>query len=207
MRWPTKSGGGGGCDFPVDPMQAPPKARVIWLPQDDTSAIVLGAPPDIPSAHADPQPRIDAAVGVDAGTETYVAFDLGNGQRVALVRPSIARPTKPLGVFIPLGLEGFDRLESVARLLSALHGRAIPPDTRLTRQQRARLCRMLQAFDGYRAGATQQEIAQVVFRIDPLDRHGWQKSSARHAIKSLLKDARAMIGGGYRTLLRHRRKS
>ena len=205
-RWPKRSDSDGGCDFPVDPLQTPPEARVIWLPQDDTSAIILGSPPDILSAGADQQPTIDAAISVDADGETYLVFDLGNGQRVRVVHPSDTRPAKPLGAFIPLGLEGFDRLESVARLLAALHGRSIPPDTRLTRQQRARLCRMLQAFDGHRAGATQQEIAQVIFRLGPLDRDDWQASSARHAIKALLRDARAMIVGGYRTLLRHRRQ-
>jgi hypothetical protein len=81
----------------------------------------------------------------------------------------------------------------------------MPPDTRLTLQQRARLRRMLQSFDGYRDGATQQEIAQVVLRAGAFDRDDWQASSARHAIKSLLRDARAMIAGGYRMLLRHRR--
>ncbi|MFC0481366.1 MULTISPECIES: DUF2285 domain-containing protein [Alphaproteobacteria] len=106
---------------------------------------------------------------------------------------------------VPLSLEGFDRIEAVRRFLSALHGRAIPPDTRLTRQQRARLRRMLQAFDGHRAGATQQEIAQTLLNIDHLDRDEWQASSARHAVKSLLRDARAMVAGGYRKLLRHRR--
>jgi len=65
---------------------------------------------------------------------------------------------------------------------------------------------MLQAFDGHRAGAKQQEIAQVIFRIGRLSRDEWQASSARHAIKSLLRDARAMIAGGYRKLLRHRRQ-
>jgi hypothetical protein len=64
---------------------------------------------------------------------------------------------------------------------------------------------MLQCFDGYRDGATQREIAQVVFHIAGLDRQEWQDASARHAIKSLLRDARAMIAGGYRALLRHRR--
>ena len=108
---------------------------------------------------------------------------------------------------IPLGLEGFDRLEAVYRLLSALHGRAIPPDTRLTRQQRARQRKMLRAFDGHRAGATQQEIAQAILKIGLLDRDEWQASSARHAIKALLRDARVMIAGGYRKLLRHRRRS
>ncbi|TQN62524.1 DUF2285 domain-containing protein [Agrobacterium tumefaciens] len=107
---------------------------------------------------------------------------------------------------IPLGIEGFDRIEAVYRLLSALHGRAIPPDTRLTRQQRVRQRRMLRAFDGYRAGATQQEIAEVIFSIDRLDRDEWQTSEVRHKIKTLLRDAKAMIAGGYRKLLRHRHR-
>ncbi|MGY4752585.1 DUF2285 domain-containing protein [Pannonibacter sp. Q-1] len=108
---------------------------------------------------------------------------------------------------MPLGLDGFDRLEAIYRLLASLHGRVVPPDTRLTEQQKARARRMLQAFDGRRAGATQQEIAQVIFNSGRLDRDEWQASSARHAVKSLLRDARAMIAGGYRRLLRHRRPS
>lgn len=106
---------------------------------------------------------------------------------------------------IPLSLEGFDRIEALQRLLSALHGRAIPPDTRMTRQQRARLRRMLRAFDGHRAGATQQEIARVILNSGPFDRDEWQASSARHTAKALLRDARSMLAGGYRKLLRHRR--
>ncbi|OZB11209.1 MAG: hypothetical protein B7X67_04890 [Rhizobiales bacterium 39-66-18] len=134
-------------------------------------------------------------------------YDLGGGQRVQLVRDNTGRSDRPLAALVPLSLEGFDRLESVARLLASLHGRAIPPDTRLTRHQRARFRRMLQSFDGYRDGATQQEIAQIVFRTGVLDRDAWQASSARHAIKSLLRDARSMIAGGYRLLLRHRRQT
>ncbi len=111
-----------------------------------------------------------------------------------------------LMALVPLGLDGFDRIEAVRRLLSSLHGRAVPADTRLTRQQRQRQRRMLQAIDGHRAGATQQEIAQVLLHIGRLNREEWQASSARHAIASLLRDARALIAGGYRKLLRHRRQ-
>jgi hypothetical protein len=60
----------------------------------------------------------------------------------------------------------------------------------MTMQQKARAARMLRAFDGMRAGATQQEIASVLLRLDPLERDAWQDSSARHAIKALLRDAR-----------------
>jgi len=191
----------------VNPLVPPPDAQVFWLPEDDTSAIALVEPPAVLSANADPQPIAGAAIAVNGDGDASLRYDLGSGQHLQLVRPAGASPDVTLGAFVPLGIEGFDRLEAIGRLLAALHGRAVPQDTRMTRQQRARSRRMLQAFDGHRAGATQQEIAQAVFRIDPLERDDWQASSARHAIKSLLRDARAMIAGGYRALLRHRRQS
>ena len=114
--------------------------------------------------------------------------------------------TAPATAVIPLGLDGFGRLEALHRLLAAIHRRAIPPDTRVTAQQRARAKRMLRAVDGYRDGAPQQDIAHILFQTDGLDRAGWQDASARHAIKSLLREARALISGGYLRLLRHRRR-
>ncbi|USI71516.1 DUF2285 domain-containing protein [Sphingomonas morindae] len=111
----------------------------------------------------------------------------------------------PLLALVPLGLDGFDRVESIIRLLCRLHGRVVPADTRLTRQQRQRQRRMLQAIDGHRDGATQQEIAQALFHVGRFHRQEWQASSARHAVSSLLRDARALIEGGYRKLLRQRR--
>ncbi len=152
----------------------------------------------MPVAHI---PQIDAAVSLSAEGAAYVLLDLGNGQHLRLIHDGVA----PTAALVPLGADGLDRLEAVHRLLAALHGRAIPPDTRLTIQQRARLRRMLQAFDGYRAGATRQEIAQVIFRIGRISRDEWQTSSTRHSVKALIRDARAMIAGGYRKLLRHRR--
>lgn len=140
----------------------------------------------------------------ERGVDEDFRFALGNGQKLQILDCAVNSETIAVAI-VPLGLDGFDRIEAIRRFLSALHGRAIPPDTRLTPQQRARLRRMLRAFDGYRAGATQQEIAQVVLKIGPLDRDEWQASSARHAIKALLRDARTMVAGGYRKLLRHRR--
>ncbi|UXT20423.1 DUF2285 domain-containing protein [Agrobacterium tumefaciens] len=172
------------------------------MPQDDTSVVVLAARDDIfPST--DRVPRLDAEVSLNVDGATHFRFELGNGQHLQIVHSGVA----PAVALVPLGIEGLDRLEAVQRLLAALHGRAVPPDTRLTRQQRARARRMLQAFDGHRDGATQQEIAEVIFRIGPVDRDEWQASSARHAVKALLRDARAMIAGGYRSLLRHRRST
>lgn len=191
----------------MDPLEPPPKACIIWMPDEDTSAIFLGPAPSALAPDAELPPTIDAADRIGDNDENVLLYDLGNGQRVQIDRGTTAPIGKPLAALIPLNSEGFDRLEAVSRLLASLHGKAIPRDTRLTAQQRMRSRRMLQCFDGHRDGATQQEIAQVVFHTNPLDRHEWQESSARHSVKSLLRDARAMIAGGYRALLRHRRQS
>ena len=175
------------------------------MPQEDTSAILLApAPP----AFEDSLGRVPAIWRVHLpadGADGDFRFSLGNGQTLQILDGAVSSEAITVAV-VPLDPEGFDRIEAIRRFLSALHGRAIPPDTRLTRQQRARLRRMLQAFDGYRAGATQQEIAQVILKIGPLDRDEWQASSARHTIKALLRDAHSMVAGGYRKLLRHRRQ-
>lgn len=175
---------------------------MFWLPQDDTSIVMLAANDTIP-ASSDSTLRIEAAVSLTIDGETHLRFDLGNGQFLQIVHDGVA----PAVAQIPLGVEGLDRLEAIQRLLAALHGRAIPPDTRLTRQRRVRLRRMLRAYDGHHNGATQQEIAEVIFRTGSVGRDDWQASSARHAVKALLRDARAMIAGGYRLLLRRRRPS
>ncbi|HOT82181.1 MAG TPA: DUF2285 domain-containing protein [Candidatus Defluviicoccus seviourii] len=162
--------------------------------------------PDLLAPGTDAQPEFSGADIRDGAREgRYFRHDLGNGQFVQLLRQGGDGSDAPVAALVPLGIDGFDRIVSVSRLLAALHGRAVPADPRLTRQRRARLRRMLQAFDGHRAGATQQEIAQVIFRVDHVPRDEWQASSARHAVKSLLRDARAMIAGGYRRLLHHRR--
>ena len=189
----------------MNPQLPPSEARIVWQLADDTSAVFLGPAPASLVADTDPQTTFDAACRIGGDDEDVLLYDLGDGQRIQLVIETATPVDRPLAAVIPLGRDGFDRVQSLRRLLATLHGRAIPPDTRLTAQQRLRLRKMLQCFDGYRDGATQREIAQVVFHIAGLDRQARQDASARHAIKTLLRDARAMIAGGYRALLRHRR--
>ncbi|MFG1433339.1 DUF2285 domain-containing protein [Xanthobacter sp. V2C-8] len=155
---------------------------------------------------ADDPPALSDVRSIADGQDSHALLDLDSPQQIQILRLDAAAGAVPLVAMVPLGITGFDRLEAIGRLLAALHGRVIPPDRRLTRQQRARARRMLQAFDGARDGATQLEIAQVIFRIGSISRDEWQVSSTRHAVMSLLRDARAMIAGGYRKLLRHRHR-
>lgn len=107
-----------------------------------------------------------------------------------------------LVAIVPLDQDGFARLDAVFRLLAQLHGRLLPDDKRLTRQKRLRAKRMLQAYDGRLAGASQRDIAKVIFRRTRVSRDEWQSAPERFAVMALLRDARKMVEGGYRALLR-----
>lgn len=109
-----------------------------------------------------------------------------------------------LVAIVPLDQDGFARLDAVFRLHAQLHGRVLPDDKRLTRQKRLRAKRMLQAYDGRLAGASQREIAEVVFRLSRVSRDEWQSASERFQVMALLRDARKMVEGGYGALLRSR---
>lgn len=203
LRLPSRCANAGGCDFAVDPAIDYADAVVLWLPPDDTSVVVLTAAPDALTCE-DEGPGLARIAQLFAEQGCEARTSLANGDILQLHFADDA--PLPQVAAIPLDLDGFGRLEAVHRLLAALHGRAIPPDTRLTRQQRTRARRMLQAFDGARDGATQQDIAQVLFRTGRVSRHEWQASASRHAVTGLLRDARAMVAGGYLKLLKHRRR-
>ncbi|WP_454919293.1 DUF2285 domain-containing protein [Xanthobacter sediminis] len=196
----------GDCDFPVDPAHKATDATIFWLPEEDTSSVILALAPPVFRSSSDVLSLLNGSDLVRADDGLHHLRDLAGGQRLHLILPSDAVPGRPLAAIVPLGPDGFDRLEAVARLLASLHGREIPRDTRLTPQQLARARRMLQAADGRRNGATQQEIAEVIFKTGQLSRDEWQASSARHAVMGLLRGARDMIAGGYRKLLHHRRR-
>ena len=102
---------------------------------------------------------------------------------------------------VPLDQDGFARLDAVYRLLAQLHGRSVPVDKRLTRQKRLRAKRMLRAYDGRLAGASQREIAEVIFHLPQVSRDEWQSASERFAVMALLRDARKMVNGRYLKLL------
>ena len=109
-----------------------------------------------------------------------------------------------LVAIVPLDQDGFARLEAVYSLLAQLHGRVLPDDKRLTRQKRLRAKRMLQVYDGRVAGASQREIAEVVFRLSRVSRDEWQSAPERFAVMALLRDARKMVEGDYLGLLGRR---
>ncbi|WP_239031806.1 DUF2285 domain-containing protein [Paroceanicella profunda] len=168
--------------------------------------MVLVAAPEALGGEADRLGEdIVASTGRPSSMGEHLRHWLPDGTYLHLVAPS--GPRHRLVATVPLGPEGLDRTEAIQRLLADQHRRrSIPSDTRLTAQQKARLRRVLQASDAAFHGATQKQIAEVLFRTGRLDRDEWQVSSARFAVSSLLREGRDLIAGGYRKLLRHQRR-
>lgn len=201
-RWERNSASTGGCDFPVDPALHPPDVAVFWSPLLDTGSVILQQAPPLFGEEADQPAIASPKAQVD---ELGLNYRLPIGADDALnVLKVDGQTDSKLVAIVPLSIDGFGRLAALHRLLALLHSRAIPPDTRMSGQQRTRAAKMLRASDARAQGASQQDIARNLLRIARQDRHSWQDSSARFAVMALLRDARAMISGGYRKLLRHR---
>ena len=180
-----------------------PQASVIWEPRDDTSVVLLEPSPSLLADENEASLPVEGPV-VSEAELSHAFHDLGDGQRLQIVYSKVLKA--PVVAVVPLTREGFDRLEAIHRLLASLHGRTVPPDSRITPQQKARLRRMLQADDGRRSGASQRDIAAVIFGMSSIRRDEWQSASQRYAVMALLRDAQAMVEGGYRRLLRHRHR-
>jgi hypothetical protein len=179
---------------------------VFWSAEADTSAvllaqmlIVLPTAGNLYSELREPAARADE-------DGTHFLFDAG-GRTIRLVRLAGVPPGVPLVALVPLDADGHDRTVAIDRLLRALQGRTVPDDRRLTPQQKRRQRHMLQATDGRMNGATYREIAGVIFGVDRVASEHWKTSALRDATTALVKDGLAMIAGGYRTLLRHRRRT
>lgn len=112
----------------------------------------------------------------------------------------------PLAVLVPLDDDLPDRVEALIRFWRACCGLTPPRDPRMTAPQRRRLRLMLQATDGRGRGATYREIATALYDGDRVATEPWKTSSVRDAVIGLVQGGAAMVAGGYRQLLRRRRR-
>ncbi len=178
------------------------------MPSVDTGIVLLTASPSVVPTDKN---LVVALHPVEPQTDDqgeHFRHHLGNGRYLHILRLAGVPASYPLAIIIPLDADALDRIEAATRLLRALQGRSVPPDRRLTRQQLRRARHMLQAVDGRMNGASYREIASVIFGRERVADEPWKTSALRDATMDLVRDAFAMIAGGYRTLLRrHRRRS
>ncbi|MBA4208408.1 MAG: hypothetical protein C0454_02645 [Parvibaculum sp.] len=111
-----------------------------------------------------------------------------------------------LAAVVPLDADGLDRIRELERLWRVLHGRALPRDRAVSLQKRRDLRLMLRTVDGRGEGATLREIAEVFFGAGRVASDPWKSSSLRDKMNRLFREGQAMIAGGYRKLLRPRRR-
>lgn len=197
---------GGGCDFLARPSLTGLQQNVFWTAETNTSALHIGPSPEMvltdPRFSSDlhpssSQPAIDGL---------HLSYEAGTGH-IHLILLDGLQPGQPISAHVPLDAVGLDRIDALSRLWRKLHGHKVPPDTRMTAQQRRRLKNMLRAVDGRMNHADYREIAEVIFGVERVAAEPWKTSALRDAVLDLVKDGFAMINGGYRKLLRHRRRN
>ena len=167
--------------------------------------VILSSRSPIPNLQPVDFPSIKphATVTDTDGTSLTVSDNLG-ALRVLFIDE--AGPDTPLVAIIPLDHAGLDRIEAALRLWRILHDRSSTSNGRLTAQRRQRLRRMLQAIDGHIDGASYRDIGKVLYGKSRIAAEIWKTSALRDSTISLVRDGRAMIEGGYRSLLRQRRR-
>lgn len=111
-----------------------------------------------------------------------------------------------MAILLPLDDDLPGRIEAIQRFWQMLKARPVPRDTRITPYQRQRFRLMMQAADGRAAGASYREIGIALYGERRVLGEPWKTSPLRAAVIALVRNASALIGGGYLGLLRHRRK-
>ncbi|MBA4788633.1 MAG: DUF2285 domain-containing protein [Rhizobiales bacterium] len=119
---------------------------------------------------------------------------------------SIVEPGAPIAALIPFDDDLPGRIEALNRLWHARRRKPVPPDTRMTSQQRGRLRLMLQACDGRSRGASYRAIAEAIFGTERVAADPWKTSPLRDRVIGLVEGGSGLIAGGYLRLFRHRRR-
>jgi hypothetical protein len=181
------------------------QAVIYWQPEVDPGTVILTARPTFLAQGPTPFREIDQV------TTRYdpegLSLRIGHGAAsVSLLMIDDAQPGKPLAAIVPLDESCPDRIAALIRFSQLLWDRPSIEDTRLTVQRRRRLCRMLQAVDGHLTGATYRNIADAIYGKSRVAADPWKTSALRDSVIALVRDGRALIDGGYRTLLRQRRR-
>jgi hypothetical protein len=120
-----------------------------------------------------------------------------------------AEPVKHVTYHVKLPLdEDFEvRTRAAQRLWRAVSARPLGPALEgLTPQQRARLAMALRALDGHLEGASYRTIARVLFEPARIPDRAWKTHDLRSRTARLVQLGLRMMRGGYRDLLRRRRR-
>ncbi len=200
----------GGCIFAEDPSIAVPAARIVWRAEIDPETLLV----DAPSVGADSADRVDAELlrkylflvqdpgGVGHGVLSdgvhRIRFDVMQGtlcsDEAVTLRCSIygTHSAEP-------------KLRPLARLLDLCRRGCFAPTLFPREPKSARWIALLRVHDALAAGASGRDIAAELYGAQHLAASaGAGADSLRSRVRRLVREARAMARGGYRTLLHDR---
>ena len=185
----------GGCDFLEDPALDARSAEPAWLPDPDQ--LVALAPADIDQAESFSLWSVPGRKSlVHDGRRLLLRTTLG--RRVVRLAVSLSLADgMPFAYAAPAGRRLRRSLEAAAEVEAVLAG--TPLNTRSPAITRSDLVQMraLQALDAERDGASEHDIAELVFgRFD--EPESWNDSAIRASVRYLLAHGRRLRDGGYR---------
>jgi len=197
----------GGCVFVHDPDRPAALEPVFWRPEVFPGTVIVAPAPQgyearKPLALPDILPF---AADRQDGSEYHNILADPDGDHY-LWRPD-DNHSRCLAVVLPLDDTADLRLEAIGRFLRCLRGRSggpLPTGLQLTPMRRARLIQLLHALDYRLTGAGPRVVAAALVDKDAatLPAIEWKSSAARRKANRLIRDAQALMNGGYRKLLR-----
>jgi len=176
---------------------------VLWSPSSDPAILLLTRRPDfLPPNSTSPAGPFVAARD---GPEGAYAFLSEPGLQV-LFLPGTSSGDD-LAAVIPIDDDLLDRVDALMRMSRSSRGRPPTRDPRMTAEQRRRFRLKLRAADGHANGASYREIATAFYGKSRVEADPWKTSPLRDAVIAFVEAGLALIDGGYRQLLRQRRRT
>lgn len=176
---------------------------MIWSPHANPGLVLFGAAPRFQPALASPV-ALDLSPQMEGPEGRYGVF--GAGGQIPFLNVAAIGTIEPAAVLLPLDEDLPGRIEAIRRFWQMLMARPVPRDGRMTPYQRQRIRLMMQAADGRAQGAHYRDIGVAIYGEARVANEPWKTSALRAVVIALVRNAGALIAGGYLGLLRHRRK-
>lgn len=172
------------------------EAELYWRPSVAPAVTALIA--KTPGKETTTSGLEEVILDVRRGANGRYWAHLRTGLVVVSNDPLFAREAR--GVLIPFDDEWAIRVATAHRLRILTRGQY--PSASFTEQRRRRIARALRTGDGLHAGANLRDIAISYFSADRVASEPWKTSALKAQVARLARYGRALVGDGYRQLLR-----
>lgn len=202
------SGINGACLFAADPRRACHEQIVFWAPEILPTVLSVG----VSSSQTSAQPIALDLTGLSPGelrqnTDGWHAVLRFGGATHRLWMKELPAAGASQAIELPMDSSFELRAQAAHSLWRTLSGRSpCLPLSDLPPQRRQRFALVLRALDGRNEGKTYRAIAEGLFGKGRIPERAWKTHDLRNRTIRLVQRGRALMCGGYRELLRPRRK-